>query len=93
MISRIQRGLRIALIGAIGLFDVLEHIENEAGFLKQLREVLKTGGRLYLTVPAFRWLWSIREKLLWELSMIRIGMKCFALCGERALLLGDAVCR
>lgn len=43
---------------AIGFFDVLEHIEDEQGFLREVRRCLATGGRVYLTVPAGRWLWS-----------------------------------
>jgi SAM-dependent methyltransferase len=44
--------------GAIGLFDVLEHIEHDHHFLSQQRPYLKPGGRLYLTTPAYQWLWS-----------------------------------
>jgi SAM-dependent methyltransferase len=45
-------------VGGVGLFDVLEHIEDDAAALRRLREMLVEGGRLYLTVPAHRWLWS-----------------------------------
>ena len=45
-------------LAAVSLFDVLEHIENAACFLAQIRTALQRGGRLYLTVPAHRWLWS-----------------------------------
>lgn len=47
-----------ATLPAAGIFDVLEHIENEAGFLAELYRCLSPGGRLYVTVPAFRLLWS-----------------------------------
>ena len=43
---------------AIGLFDVLEHIDDEQAFLREIRRCLAPGGRIYLTVPAGRWLWS-----------------------------------
>lgn len=43
---------------AIGFFDVLEHIEDEQGFLGEVRRCLAPNGRVYLTVPAGRWLWS-----------------------------------
>lgn len=43
---------------AVGMFDVLEHIEDEQGFLHEIRRCLVADGRLYLTVPAGRWLWS-----------------------------------
>lgn len=45
-------------IGAIGLFDVLEHIEHDADALYSLRRMLAAGGKIYATVPAHRWLWS-----------------------------------
>ncbi len=40
------------------IFDVLEHIENHVIFLNEISEVLKPGGKLYITVPAHCWLWS-----------------------------------
>ena len=45
-------------IPAVGLFDVLEHIDDDRRTLGDLRRVLKDGGWLYMTVPAFNWLWS-----------------------------------
>ena len=46
---------------AAGLFDVLEHIEDDLGFLQQLHNLVKPGGRLYITVPAYQALWSIDD--------------------------------
>lgn len=43
---------------AIGIFDVVEHIEDDVGFLNHLWELLVPGGMLYLTVPAYQSLWS-----------------------------------
>jgi SAM-dependent methyltransferase len=43
---------------AIGFFDVLEHVDDEQEFLCEVRRCLALGGRIYLTVPAGRWLWS-----------------------------------
>ena len=45
-------------IPAIGVFDVVEHIEDDIAFLKHLWELLVPGGMLYLTVPAYQFLWS-----------------------------------
>lgn len=45
-------------ISAIGLFDVLEHIRDDMNFLKNIHRVLIDNGRIYLTVPAHRLLWS-----------------------------------
>ena len=43
---------------AIGFFDVMEHIDDEQGFLCEIRRCLAADGRIYLTVPAGHWLWS-----------------------------------
>jgi SAM-dependent methyltransferase len=45
-------------IPAVGIFDVLEHVEDAAGFLEEIARCLQPEGRLYITVPAFPWLWS-----------------------------------
>lgn len=43
---------------AAGAFDVVEHQEDDVGFLGDIREALSPGGRLYMTVPAYSWIWS-----------------------------------
>ncbi|MGA9666223.1 MAG: class I SAM-dependent methyltransferase [Gallionella sp.] len=43
---------------AVGAFDVLEHIEEDEQVLLQMRETLKPGGVMLLTVPQHAWLWS-----------------------------------
>lgn len=45
-------------IDAMGMFDVVEHIDGDRAFLEKIAPLLKTGGRLYLTVPCHGWLWS-----------------------------------
>jgi SAM-dependent methyltransferase len=45
-------------LGAIGLFDVLEHIEDDAAALRSMHGMLADGGKIYATVPAHQWLWS-----------------------------------
>lgn len=44
--------------GLIGLFDVIEHIEDDKAFLLSLREALTPEGVLAITVPAFQFLWN-----------------------------------
>ena len=47
---------------AVGLFDVIEHVEADAGFLARLHRLLAPGGRLYLTVPKHPRLWSAHDE-------------------------------
>ncbi|HEY2588474.1 MAG TPA: class I SAM-dependent methyltransferase [Tepidisphaeraceae bacterium] len=50
--------LPVGSMDAVLACDVLEHVEDEAGLLRQLRQALRHDGRLILTVPAYEWLWS-----------------------------------
>lgn len=54
-------GIAGGSVSAIGLFDVLEHIENDVAFLRQMGALLRRDGRLYLTVPAYPLLWSAED--------------------------------
>jgi SAM-dependent methyltransferase len=42
----------------VGMFDVLEHLEDEAATLRAARSLTAAGGYLLLTVPAHKALWS-----------------------------------
>ncbi|MEB3222376.1 MAG: class I SAM-dependent methyltransferase [Candidatus Sericytochromatia bacterium] len=46
------------------LFDVLEHIEDDAAALRALAPLCGPTGRLLLTVPAHPWLWSAHDAFL-----------------------------
>lgn len=48
---------------AIGLFDVLEHIDSDKSFLKKCGEMLSTKGVIILTVPANMRLWSQMDEI------------------------------
>jgi SAM-dependent methyltransferase len=48
---------------AAAMFDVIEHIGDDLGTLRTLHEALVPAGRLYLTVPSFRWLWSGEDEI------------------------------
>lgn len=47
----------------IAMLDVLEHIEDDHGSLRALRERLTDDGSLVLTVPALPWLWSKHDEI------------------------------
>lgn len=51
------------LFDAIGMFDVVEHIEDDHAALHQCTRLLKTGGMLFLTVPARPELWSAYDDI------------------------------
>ena len=43
--------------------DVLEHIEDDRGALAEIRRVLRPGGTLLATVPAYRWMWGPQDEI------------------------------
>lgn len=45
-------------LSAVGLFDVIEHIEDDLYFLKSIKKLIKERGYLYVTVPSYPFLWS-----------------------------------
>ena len=44
------------------LLDVLEHLDDDLSALKALRSLLSREGNLILTVPAFQFLWTVRDE-------------------------------
>jgi 2-polyprenyl-3-methyl-5-hydroxy-6-metoxy-1,4-benzoquinol methylase len=54
---------RAASLPAVGLFDVIEHIEDDLSFLRSINALLRHKGRLYATVPSYRFLWSQEDDL------------------------------
>jgi SAM-dependent methyltransferase len=49
---------------AITCLDVLEHLENDSGFLEEMIRVCKPGGTILITVPAMPFLWSRHDEAL-----------------------------
>jgi SAM-dependent methyltransferase len=44
-------------------FDVLEHLDDDIGALKHWFELLKPDGQLFLSVPAYNYLWDAQDDL------------------------------
>ena len=45
------------------LFDTLEHIPDDVKVLEESRRVLKKGGYIFISVPAYQWLYSLNDKI------------------------------
>lgn len=43
--------------------DTLEHIADDVGALQEWERVLRSEGRLFIFVPAHRWLWSLQDEV------------------------------
>ena len=56
--SALTLPFRDASFDVVAAFDVVEHCEPEAQALAELARVLRPGGRLLLSVPAYQWAWS-----------------------------------
>jgi ubiquinone/menaquinone biosynthesis C-methylase UbiE len=72
-----QRGLRQAILGraeslpfageqfdVVLAMDILEHVENDSAVAAEIARVLKLGGKVIVTVPAFKFLWSAEDERL-----------------------------
>lgn len=62
--------------------DVIEHVDDDIGILTKLHEVVKPGGHLIVTVPAFKALWSEHDEINQHKRRYRAG--------ELQLLIEDA---
>jgi SAM-dependent methyltransferase len=66
-------GFKPGSLPAIGVFDVVEHIQDDLAFLSLLKDLLVPEGRLYLTVPAFSWLWSSEDVVAGHFRRYTLG--------------------
>jgi|SRR5271166_6026794 len=66
-------GFSPSSIAAIGLFDVLEHIEDDVGALTRFSQVLKPDGRLYITVPSYQFLFSSEDLVVNHFRRYTVG--------------------
>lgn len=56
-------GFKKEILPAVGLFDVVEHIEHDVEFLKNINHYLISNGRVYITIPTFKFLWSSEDDI------------------------------
>lgn len=61
---------------AAGLFDVIEHIEDDAEFLSHINQLLIPEGKLYLTAPAYQTLWSQEDVTAGHFRRYRLANLC-----------------
>jgi SAM-dependent methyltransferase len=50
------------VFGLVTCLDVLEHLDDDLGALRELRRVTAPGGALLVTVPAYQLLWSEHDE-------------------------------
>ena len=71
-----ERGLENVKLGAaeslpyddngfdlVTAFDVVEHMDDDVAGLREMRRVLRPGGRLLLFVPTFNFLWGLQDEV------------------------------
>ncbi len=56
--------LPTAAATVVTLMDVLEHVDDDAGAMREMIRLVRPGGLLVVTVPALPWLWSD-----WDVAM------------------------
>ena len=70
-----ERGLNVRLGAAetlpyadqefdlVTAFDVVEHLDDDVAGLREMRRVLRPGGRVLLFVPTFMFLWGVQDEV------------------------------
>lgn len=61
VLEKLPEPLAAKRYDVITLFDVLEHIEDDDAALDRLHTLLKPGGKLVLSVPAYMFLWGRQD--------------------------------
>jgi SAM-dependent methyltransferase len=69
--------------------DVLEHMADDAGGLREIHRVLRPGGTVVLTVPAFKVLWGDHDDIYGHYRRYRVSQvgALMASCGFEVLKL------
>lgn len=53
---------RTASFDALFAVDVVEHLDDDVGAVKEMVRVLRPGGTAVITAPAYRWLWTDHDE-------------------------------
>jgi len=70
--SKHKNGQEIAFVRGVDgvpqklllMMDVLEHVDDDTGLLREYTDRMAPGGRVLITVPAFQFLWSGHDVFL-----------------------------
>lgn len=60
----LRRGLDVCDAGLVLLMDVLEHVDDDVGLLTHYVDAVPSGSHIFITVPAFQFLWSGHDDFL-----------------------------
>lgn len=79
------------------VLDVIEHVDDDLGMLSSLRNVVRPGGAVIVTVPAFRALWSDHDvinqhKRRYNATELRELLDCAGLEIHRLTYCNSALC-
>jgi SAM-dependent methyltransferase len=51
------------MAGSLVSLCVIEHLDDDLAALREYHRVLRPGGVLYVSVPAYQWLWGVHDEL------------------------------
>jgi len=60
--SAVKLSLNDGTIDAVIAMDVLEHIQEDSKALLEINRVLKSNGKILVTIPAFKFMWSKHDE-------------------------------
>ncbi|MGQ0762870.1 MAG: class I SAM-dependent methyltransferase [Acidobacteriota bacterium] len=52
-----------ATFDLVTALDVVEHLDDDVAGLREMRRVLRPGGRILIFVPTFMWLWGVQDDI------------------------------
>ena len=53
--------------------DVIEHIQDDSGAIRNIERALRPGGLAVITVPAYQWLWGVQDDIAYHYRRYAIG--------------------